>query len=375
MGSIQPGASPVSREPGGLAADSPNLDLLRSFAVLYVLVSHVPAVIGLSVRTGFHLGSLGFLGVMLFFVHTCLVLMLSLERQVASRGAARLHGDFFLRRAFRIYPLSAAVVLGCVGLVHLAGSAQFLAPAPPGWGMTLSNLLLIQNLTGHDSIPAPLWSLPFEIQMYLVLPALFLAVERLRDAAPRAVLGLWGGSAALVLLLWKLGISYQLVKFLPCFLPGVLAYTLRGRPRSLPWWVLFVYVAGAAFALSAAVNRGVPETVAAWPVCLGLGALIPHCRELELAWLRRAGKLIAQYSYGIYLLHGLALHLAFGVLANWPAVTQWLVFLGALVPSVWIAYHGVEHPFIEVGKRLAEKLHPRVAPVSRAQDQPVAGVS
>lgn len=127
-------ASPEAPRTSPPGAESPNLDLMRSFAVLFVLVSHLPVAIGLSVRTGFHLGSLGLLGVVVFFVHTCLVLMLSLGRQVAARGPAHLHADFFVRRAFRIYPLSGAVVLGCVALVHLAGSANFLAPGLPAGG-------------------------------------------------------------------------------------------------------------------------------------------------------------------------------------------------------------------------------------------------
>ena len=47
------------------------------------------------------LGNLSFTGVMFFFVHTCLVLMLSMSRSPTHH----LTREFLVRRAFRIYPL------------------------------------------------------------------------------------------------------------------------------------------------------------------------------------------------------------------------------------------------------------------------------
>src|SRR2546428_4029591 len=83
------------------------------------------------------------------------------------------------RRVFRVYPLSISVVLA----VFLLG----LPVAGPPWAMhplhltaqgLLANVLLLQNVTMSGSVVIPLWSLPYEIQMYLVLPAIFLLVRR-----------------------------------------------------------------------------------------------------------------------------------------------------------------------------------------------------
>jgi hypothetical protein len=74
-------------------ADSGNLDLLRSFAVLCVLVFHLLLFFGHG-RVPHGAGSLGHWGVLVFFVHTSIVLMASIERlqrradAMTARGAA-----------------------------------------------------------------------------------------------------------------------------------------------------------------------------------------------------------------------------------------------------------------------------------------------
>src|SRR4029077_4966072 len=62
------------------SADSANLDLLRSAAVILVFVNHLLLFLGLT-HAGEFLRPLGRWGVQLFFVHSSLVLMMSLERQ------------------------------------------------------------------------------------------------------------------------------------------------------------------------------------------------------------------------------------------------------------------------------------------------------
>ena len=57
---------------------------------------------------------IGTFGVLIFFVHTSLVLMYSMERS-DMRGEA-LFANFYIRRIFRIYPLSVLAVLVAVML-------------------------------------------------------------------------------------------------------------------------------------------------------------------------------------------------------------------------------------------------------------------
>src|SRR4030088_949687 len=89
-----------------------NLDVLRAIAVLLVLFDHVGVFLNRSRGALESFWFIGNTGVIIFFVHTSLVLMRSLERTRARglRGWVRA-GDFYIRRAFRIYPLAITTVL------------------------------------------------------------------------------------------------------------------------------------------------------------------------------------------------------------------------------------------------------------------------
>src|SRR5271165_151232 len=162
--------------------DSANLDVLRAIAVMCVFFSHLLHFSrGGETEFGWHLGQLG---VLMFFVHTSLVLMFSLER--TSLDGHALFSSFYIRRAFRIYPLSIFCVLSIffihyppeVRLIHHVWSHKEL----------LVNLTLTQNLFRKRSFLNVLWTLPLEVQMYFFLPFLFIAF---RPRSVRPVLLLW----------------------------------------------------------------------------------------------------------------------------------------------------------------------------------------
>lgn len=180
-------------EKGILPVQSTTLDLLRAMAVSFVVLSHLP--FALAYDQEFDTRFFGALGVAIFFVHTCLVLMQSLVRQVSEGDGKAWVIPFFLRRIFRIYPLSVTVV------TVLAACSWLSLPDRNTFDLThyLSNVLLIQNITGHLSTPGPLWSLPFEVQMYALLPLLFVLVLKAGKSAPYVVTLLWFAAAALVL--------------------------------------------------------------------------------------------------------------------------------------------------------------------------------
>ena len=336
-------------EEGILPVQSATLDLLRAMAVSFVVLSHLP--IALAYDQEFDTRFLGALGVAIFFVHTCLVLMQSLVRQVSEGDGRAWVISFFLRRIFRIYPLSVTVVtvLAACSWLSLSDRNTF------DLSGYLSNVLLIQNITEHLSTPGPLWSLPFEVQMYVLLPPLFVLVLKGGKSAPYVVALLWFAAAALVLGAWALGWNYHLIKYWPCFIPGILAFSLRHRRRVLRPSVLVWYVAAMALAYPYAITHGGTQNLLTWPICLGLGLIIPHCRELDQPVLRWVSQTIAKYSYSIYLLHVPCIQLAFEYLAPLPAGQRWVTFLLSLGALTVGAHHLVEAPGIAWGTRLAER--------------------
>lgn len=319
---------------------SPNLDLLRALAVAFVVGSHLKQHVWLPLfgpTPAYDIDALGHIGVAMFFVHTCLVLMLSLERQ----GAQVI--PFLIRRAFRIYPLAIVSVLLATALWGLSN--------PVDWGAVASNLLLTQNLTQHASRPAVLWSLPYELQMYLLLPAVFMV-------ARRWAAWMWVGSILMVGMLALAGLDFRLVQYWPCFRPGVLAYTLSHRiaPRLSAGWLFFVVLL-AAVCCPMLQAAGAPEIVLLWCVCIGLGVAIPLCRPISNKALTSAAAVVATYSYGVYLTHSYAIGIALGGLQFLPVPMRLCVFALLLTALPWLAYHAVEKRGIALGKRLSERMN------------------
>ena len=343
-----------------------NLDVMRAVAVACVLIDHVGLLFS---PTGVWLQELtrmGSAGVTIFFVHTTLVLMSSLERQSAEGHGIR---TFYLRRAFRIYPLAIATVL----LVVIAGVPRAIPAIGVHAAATLhpatqiaANLALVQNLFGLDDVLGPLWTLPAEVDMYLLLPFCFVVARR----GAREMLLLFAAIVAAYLVVHTQAIrgAWRLSVFDsgPLFFAGVLAYHLlrtRGRPVA-PSWML-----GVSLCAAIAVRLLVPETrfldVLGWLPALLLGLTLPFIAELPSSPLTRAGHTIATYSYGIYLLHFPLFWFAFDVCRALPLSLQAAVAIVGLGVVPWAAYHAIEAPGIRFGRNVAHR------PLTLAATQPV----
>ncbi len=281
----------------------------------------------------------------MFFVHTeALVLLRSLERT----RQPSLFLDFYIRRIFRIYPLSIA----CIAIVLLLKIpfAPKAAYVERGWYAIVSNLLLVQNLTNTQSVITPFWSLPWEVQMYAVLPLIFIVLRRF-------------GSAPLVLVLWWIAAfaapHASLLEYVPCFLGGVLAYQMCAE-KTLRLPAFLWPIAGVTLGLVYLWFRQkiTDEARVDYVFCMLLGGLIPQFRDLVQPWLTGASHVIARYSYGIYLFHSPVIWFAFVKLGAFPTWVQWasLCVLMCVVP--WIAYTWLEAPLIEIGRRVASRLAP-----------------
>jgi peptidoglycan/LPS O-acetylase OafA/YrhL len=346
-----------------------NLDVLRAIAVSCVVGDHVLQRFTDQVGP-LTVWALGRTGVLLFFVHTALVLMSSLERQGQSEGWV---GAFYIRRAFRIYPLAMVCVLAYL-VVHIPASVRSTVHptpfAPLALGDVARNLALVQNLFDTPLPINVLWSLPIEVQMYLVLPLCYLVARR----GTAWVLVLAGGAAGLWYVshavhppgFWRLTV----VNFAPCFLAGVLAYALlrRGHQPLLPGWSWPPLLFAVAIGLTVTLNPGDENPPMNWLVCLAVGVLIPIVRDLPASWLTRSAKIVCDYSYGIYLTHVAALWIAVVACRSLPGATKPFIFVALTSMFALVAYHVIEQPGIAIGKRVAGTLAPGRQTSSAALD-------
>jgi peptidoglycan/LPS O-acetylase OafA/YrhL len=170
------------------------LNFMRAFSTVAVVVIHW---MGMTGQFPNALAVLPRVVVLMFFVHTGFVLMLSLERQHAA-SPDKLWRRFMVRRVFRVYPLS-TFVLAVILLFRIP--ARMIPPnfyyVHLGGGGILANFLLGMNLYYCEPLLSPMWSLPYEFQLYLLLPAVYLLLKRWPGFLP--VLGL--GCLTLVLAL------------------------------------------------------------------------------------------------------------------------------------------------------------------------------
>jgi len=299
----------------------------------------------------------------------------------------RLYSAFIVRRVFRIYPLSILVVLAVVMFripaVNGAGGFDWI-----GWPALFSNIFLTQNLTHSKSIDF-LWSLPFEMQMYLVLPILYLLLSRFPSL--KFALLIWLLAIAIAWAEWTFrhgnaNMDSLLTRYVPCFFAGVFAWRIMTSPsRRLPGilWILFllllvvayravdairVYGPAAFGALHGAVrtDRGVwwPHSfdlVRDWFFCAATGAVLPFFREIRIDWLNGLSRKVALYSYGIYVAHVPAMWLCFDMLHTGSLVVGALLSISLTAALAIVLYHLLEHPMIQFGKRLSTNLVPSPA--------------
>jgi len=312
----------------------PQLDFVRTVAVLLVFVGHLVHTLGFDRAVG----TLAHFGVELFFIHTALVLFLSLERIGGNFSV------FYLRRAFRIYPLSIITVL--LALVFRVPATSWGAHyAWPGWLAVVSNLLLIQNLTGQTSIITVLWSLPVEVQMYVLLPALFLLYQ-----CRVSVYIIWIAFAGLAFALPAVPQGDNFFLYGPCFCSGIIAYRVMKDGssaisfRAMAYGLAGVILMNQVFALTRA-----PLAVSHSVVCIFAGLLIGRSRAPQTPAIRRLSAIIAKYSYGIYLSHVPLLWLCF---RNKQGIPQFAAFTVGAVVLPFLAFHLVEAPLIRLGAAL-----------------------
>lgn len=325
-----------------------NLNLMRSVAVLLVVLAHLDLYSGWSLAPLNQVWLLGTLGVAIFFTHTTLVLMWSLDRDPHTLR-------FYIRRAFRIYPLWLVVLVFSIA-VQLPTSPAF---APQfrflhvGFREFLYNAFLVFNIWGGARLIGASWSLPVEMQMYIVLPLLFFFMKHNRALWPLILL------EALAIVTAKSvdpPLAGDLLFYTPCFLPGAIAYMgfKKFTPR-LPAWLFPIWLLSLVESFNVHASHKQSSLRSIWLFALILGMSLPLFKQINWRPLALTVHMIARYSYGIYLCHFAAIAVALHYLRADGLVTRIVAFVAVLVGLSVLFYHTVEEPMIRLGSKIAKR--------------------
>jgi len=352
----------------------PELDGLRGLASLVVLVAHYFG----EVDHGFRGFTLAWVGVDMFFVLSGFLIGGIL---LDHRGEPHYFSTFYIRRAFRIFPIYYVTIT----LVLLLTAAASSGVGPAWIDPTLSPVAyytytqnLVQAWLGSDpnSWLLPTWTLSVEEQFYLLLPAIIYLVPPRHLAAAMAALIL-SATGCRALLAGGGPDDLAIHVLLPCrwdlLFFGVAAAWLRRNPGL--WALAVAQYGGRLKTLVLASALTIPvlflcdrrfglrlfDVVGLFFVgscCAGFLLLIvggsPEGWRFRSATLRRCGAL----SYGLYLIHqpvaGMLHGLILGGRPDVETLPQLLVTLLALASSLglaWLSWTYLERPLLHIGHR------------------------
>lgn len=344
------------------------LDGFRGIAVALVVLSHLDNA-GVGITSPLSWSGAGKYGVYLFFVLSSFLLASQLSsRSDEQLRSMRVWRDYAIRRALRIYPAYAAVLLALVALHQIPG----LAVKSPS---TLAEVYDHLTLRAGAEV---FWTIPIECKFYFVLP-LIVAAEvfllRRRPALVAAAL-----SVAVALSATTLGRGFDahvnrtsLAQLFDVFLIGCLVAHLHAWLLRRGQWTPLLRWGGEAVAwlALAGVLLQMPKLWASlggdeialtrfqatrmgllWALCLlatlhGRGAL---AGVMSLPPLRFLGAI----SFSLYLWHYTVLVLVQQRLPQRVAAVGWLVIGLSLVVAV-ISYLLTERPSLSLGRRLVTR--------------------
>ena len=364
----------------------PGLDLLRSLAIVWVMLFHSFIVGGLGTDWDW-LSRFGWAGVDIFFVLSGFLIGTQVLRPL-QRGEPLQYGAFYARRAWRILPAFAVMLALYVCFPRL----REVPGLEPWWKFASFTVNLSIDYSRNQAF-SHAWSLCVEEHFYLLFPPLAWWLTR-RPSAPKFVavcagvvllgIGLrsavWLRDAALdPARNWFIeDIYYPSWMRLDGLLVGVMLAALRVyRPqlwarlqaRSNAW--LFGGLAVLCLALWLFRDRtGLVANAVGWPLLsFGFGLLVlagADPRSLIGRWRVPGAGWIAATSYSLYLSHKIAFHLVHEHLAAATQGSRSLQFAAYAVAAFafgGVLHHAVERPFLHWRDRRAHASTPAAGPM------------
>jgi peptidoglycan/LPS O-acetylase OafA/YrhL len=349
------------------------LDGLRAYGSMIVLLNHFwPKSLSITL---WHLGQMGWIAMDSFFVLSGFLITGIL---IDSRNKPDYYRTYYRRRALRIFPLYyvvLALLIFQIRFRHGGVEYKYLIEhwGSPAWFLFyLGNIkTAIVNSWTHVLGFSPLWSLQIEEQFYLLFPfaVMWLRLENLRRLLLAAVC--ISPLVRVLFYLWHPGNPFLQYVLLPSRFDGLaLGGLIAIRYRMGPWKIpkLGLPVLG----LVLPFNRLAGYSISSFGcACLVLW-LIQNRGSSYLGWLRLAPvQYIGKISYGIYLLHlialgtinGLAKH-RFPILAQ-PGLVRFFALICLSITYASISWYVLERPLLKLKNRVSRP-RPVAEPVAEA---------
>ncbi len=298
-----------------------SLNGLRFVCIAAILWHHAP--IWTSIEAPAQILTRGFVGVDFFFVLSGFLITTLLLREADAKGSFSLRG-FYWRRFLRIIPVYYLVITAvALYYIGLKGQTQYLAQLPYYY------LFLSNFLPEHMPMLYPTWSLAVEEQYYLVWPLLLMLLPR-PLLIPFLVFTIGLNVIAVIGWLTPLGIAaieagplrFAMFNatYAPILIGSGLALILHSRKGfdAICGSTGNSYVCVGSFLVLLASLQWLPEDVRGWPnlvmhliMAVALASIV--VREdhvLRPVLTIRPFVRIGEISYGVYLYHLIALHIA-----------------------------------------------------------------
>ena len=341
-----------------------NFDLLRLLAALQVAVVHS---IGFLKPTGYfarllEAGLDRFPGVPIFFVISGVLISKSYERSDSLR-------DYIRNRCLRIFPGLWVCLVVSVAVILALGVGSLGRITTPDWLLWWAGQMSIfQNFQAafleplSTGLNRSLWTIPIELEFYIVLPALYGILRPRRRLRNMRLLAIALASLALQLLIVSnqpvvqvrayslLGMT--LAPYLWMFLVGVSIQrnwsTVRGWLFGRAhWWGLgYLILCATARWLGVDTGGNYMSPIYLLPLAGLIVSLATSAPQLSDRILRHH-----DVSYGLYLYHMLVIDLLVGL----AVPSAWASFAAAIIVSLGLAalsWTLIEKPYLR-GKRRA----------------------
>lgn len=290
------------------------VDRMRGLAILLVIAVHFTQVFTAPLIK--LVGSVGQVGVQLFFVASAFTLCRSSEHRGAAGTEAHPLRNFYVRRLLRIAPLYwLALAIYSLRAV-IRGETLFFTPLN-----VAANALFVHGLVpnANNTIVPGGWSIGAEMLFYLIFPFIFAALQHGWQRSGARAIGLGLGLALGAAVAWHFG--YRLwsgqwihnnffaycviVAQLPVFMLGIAWYFAVLRNDGWDARLLRDAIGAAVFmgGCTLVIAGDVKPLFGVLPIAAGIGSVF--CGQLlrlanrGLGWLAAIGKV----SYSIYVLH------------------------------------------------------------------------